>query len=348
MLNRHGNLELCSAQSGTTRSTITVSPPISPLLHVRLSVDYPGKSGVLREVTLDIDEGEIVGLIGESGSGKSTLALAILRLLEHKGGTSRGEVIFRGRDLGGLRRRAMQRIRGNEIALISQSATASLNPALRIGTQLAEAWKAHRSACGHEWKRNVLDIFEQVSLPADEDFLRLYPRQLSVGQAQRVLIAMAVMHRPRLLIADEPTSALDAITRAEVIDLLKQLNRAMNMAVLFISHELLSIAYLCKRVAILRKGEVVESGPAELIFGCPAHPYTRALVSSLPMELPFNSELQPRTPNADIHRRRFQDSCPMAGSCGIGQGPSGPPICLSPFDLDRKRSCRPDETVPVR
>jgi ABC-type dipeptide/oligopeptide/nickel transport system ATPase component len=288
MSNQHSNIELWSAQSATAMTTVMVSPPTNPILRLRLSVDYPGRPGVLREVTLDIDEGEIVGLIGESGSGKSTLALATLRLLEHKGGTSRGEVIFRGHHLEGLTRREMQQIRGYEIALISQSAMASLNPALRIGTQLSEAWRAHRSTCGNEWQRSVLDIFEQVSLPADEAFLRLYPHQLSVGQAQRVLIAMAVMHQPRLLIADEPTSALDAITRAEVIDLLKQLNRQMKMAVLFISHELLSIASLCKRIAILEKGEVVESGSTEQIFCSPEHPYTRALVGALPLELQFS------------------------------------------------------------
>ncbi len=291
MSNQHSNIEPWSAQTGTTMPRVTAPPSTNPLLHLRLSVDYPGKPGVLREVTLDIDEGEVVGLIGESGSGKSTLALAILRLLEHKGGTSRGEVIFRGRHLEELTRHEMQQIRGNEIALTSQSAMASLNPALQIGTQLAEAWKAHRRACGHEWKRSALDIFERVSLPADEDFLRLYPRQLSVGQAQRALIAMAVVHGPRLLIADEPTSALDAITRAEVIDLLKRLNHQMTMGVLFISHELLSIAAPCKRVAILQKGEVVETGSAEQIFCRPEHPYTRALVGTLPVELPtFCSE----------------------------------------------------------
>ena len=150
MSNQHSNIELWSAQSATAMTTVKVSPPTNPILRLRLSVDYPGRPGVLREVTLDIDEGEIVGLIGESGSGKSTLALATLRLLEHKGGTSRGEVIFRGHHLEGLTRREMQQIRGNEIALISQSAMASLNPALRIGTQLSEAWRAHRSRCGIE------------------------------------------------------------------------------------------------------------------------------------------------------------------------------------------------------
>lgn len=291
MSNQHASRELWSAQRAKAMATVKVSAPTTPVVRLRLSVDYPGNPCVLRDVTLDIDEGEIVGLIGESGSGKSTLALAILRLLEHKNGISRGEVIFCSRHLERFTRREMQQIRGNEIALILQSAIASLNPALRIGTQLAEAWKAHRNASGDEWQRSVRGIFEKVGLPTDKEFLHLYPRQVSVGQAQRVLIAMAVMHRPRLLIADEPTSALDAITRAEVIDLLKQLNREMNMAVLFISHELPLIASLCSRVAILQKGEVVESGSAEQIFCSPGHPYTRALVSALPMKLPiFNSE----------------------------------------------------------
>jgi len=168
----------------------TASPTTNPVLHLRLSVDYPGKPSVLREVTLDIDEGEIVGLIGESGSGKSTLALSILRLLKHKGGTSRGEVIFRGRHLEGLTRHEMQQIRGNEIALISQSAMASLNPALRIGTQVAETWKAHQSACGDQWQKSALDIFDRVRLPAG----RSIPAPLSAPTERRTGATSANRH----------------------------------------------------------------------------------------------------------------------------------------------------------
>lgn len=264
---------------------IEAAPPANSLLRLRLSVDYPGRPEVLHNVSLDINAGEIVGLIGESGSGKSTLALAILGLLESRGAISQGEIVFRGCHLDGLTRRDMQQIRGKEIALVSQSALASLNPALRIGTHLAEAWKAHRTARCYEWKRSAFDIFERVGLPTDEKFLHLYPRQLSVGQAQRVLIAMALLHRPRLLIADEPTSALDPITRAEVIGLLRELNRDLNIAIFFISHELLLVASLCERVAILQKGEIVESGSTEQIFYDPQHPYTRALIGALPVRL---------------------------------------------------------------
>jgi ABC-type dipeptide/oligopeptide/nickel transport system ATPase component len=281
MPNRPPNIEL-----EAVLPTVIARWPASPKLLICLSAGYPGKPDVLRDIILDIEEGEIVGLIGESGSGKSTLAMSILRLLNRKGGTSRGEMILRGRHLERLSEREMRQIRGKEIALVPQSALASLNPSLRIGTQFAEAWKAHHGAPRSPWKRRVLDMLDRVGLPGDEKFLRLYPRHLSVGQAQRVLIAIAVLHRPRLLIADEPTSALDAITRAEVIDLLRELNREINMAVLFISHDLLLVASFCKRVAILEKGQIVETGLTAKIFSTPEHSYTKALLQALPVKSP--------------------------------------------------------------
>jgi peptide/nickel transport system ATP-binding protein len=255
---------------------------MTSLLQARLSVNYPNKPGVLRDVCLEIGEGEIVGLVGESGSGKSTIALALLRLLEHKGASIEGEIQFDGRDLLHLRAKGMRQIRGREIALILQSPLASLNPALRIGTQMAEAWRAHVSGpAAKQWKEQALRLFERVSLPADELFLDRYPRQLSVGQAQRVLIAMAVLHRPKLLIADEPTSALDAVTQSEILELFRSLNREMNMAVLFISHDLLAVASLCSRIALLQRGEIIESGPTERMFRDPRTADTRALLEAV-------------------------------------------------------------------
>jgi ABC-type dipeptide/oligopeptide/nickel transport system ATPase component len=254
----------------------------STLLEARLSVDYPNKPGVLREVRLKVSEGEMVGLVGESGSGKSTIALALLRLLEHKGASITGEILFNGRDLLQLRAKEMRQIRGRSIALVLQSPIASLNPALRIGTQMAEAWCAHVSgAASKQWKDHALELFERVSLPAEESFLSRYPRQLSVGQAQRVLIAMAVLHKPRLLIADEPTSALDAVTQSEILELFLRLNREMNMAMLFISHDLLAVASLCSRIAILQRGEIIESGPTEQMFRDPRTADTRALLEAV-------------------------------------------------------------------
>jgi len=253
---------------------------VSVLLEVDISVDYPGRPGALRDLRLTIEEGEMVGLCGESGSGKSTLALAIPGLLDWKGATVRGRIEFAGRDLRRLSAREMRSIRGRDLALVLQSPLASLNPALRIGSQLCESWRAHRR--DGDWKACSLELFERVRLPRDEGFLRRYPRQLSVGQAQRVLIAMAVLHRPRLLIADEPTSALDAITHAETLDLFRGLARELGMALLFISHDLLSVASLCDRIAVLSSGTIVETGGAAELFASPRHPYTRALLAAIP------------------------------------------------------------------
>lgn len=254
---------------------------MNPLLKTRISVDYPNKPGVLRDVELEIAEGEILGLVGESGSGKSTIALALLGLLNHKGGKLRGEVLFDGRDLAKLREKEMRRIRGREIALVLQSPLSSLNPVLKIGTQLAEAWRAHNSMARNQWKEEALGIFDLVSLPAEPSFLDRYPRQLSVGQAQRVLIAMAILHKPRLLIADEPTSALDAITQSEILALFRRLNQQLNMAMLFISHDLLSVASLCSKIAILQRGQIIETGSTRQMFREPRTADTRALLQAV-------------------------------------------------------------------
>jgi ABC-type glutathione transport system ATPase component len=256
------------------------------LLQARLSVDYPNKPGALRDVQFEIGEGEILGLVGESGSGKSTIALALLRLLEHKGASIAGEIFFGGRDLLRLRPSEMRQVRGRDMALVLQSPLASLNPALRIGTQMAESWRAHHSEAklwtdAKLWKPRALELFERVSLPAEESFLDRFPRQLSVGQAQRVLIAMAVLHKPRLLIADEPTSALDAITQSEILELFRSLNRELNMAMLFVSHDLLAVASLCSRIAILQRGQIVETGATEQMFRDPRTEDTRALLQAV-------------------------------------------------------------------
>ncbi len=252
-----------------------------PLLALNISVDYPGKPGVLRDLSIEVGRGEIVGLVGQSGSGKSTLAMAILRLLDLKGGAARGSIDFDGRDLMQLREREMRGVRGKEIGLVLQSPMTALNPALRIGTQLEEAWRCHGGTSA-TWKSKAMEVLESVSLPPDPSFLRRFPRQLSVGLAQRVLIAMAILHRPALLLADEPTSALDVITQSEILQLFAKLNRELDMAMLFISHDLLSVATLCHRVAILHEGEIVECAPVDEIFQRPRHSYTQRLIAALP------------------------------------------------------------------
>lgn len=253
----------------------------TPLLQALFSVDYPNKPGALRDVEIELSEGEILGLVGESGSGKSTIALALLGLLDYKGAKVRGEVRFAGQDLLTLSGRQLRGIRGRQIALVLQSPLSSLNPALRIGTQFRESWRAHHPGRSKEWKTHAAELLERVCLPTDDTFLARYPRQLSVGQAQRVLIAMAALHKPRLLIADEPTSALDAITQSETLDLFRKLNRELGMAMLFISHDLLSVASLCSRITILQNGRIVESGPTARVFRDPRTEDTRALLQAV-------------------------------------------------------------------
>jgi len=238
---------------------------------------------VLRNLQLEMQPGEILGLVGESGSGKSTLALSILRLLDLKGGKTSGSIRLKGRELTTLPESEMRSIRGRDIGLILQSPMSSLNPALKIGTQMYETWRAHKPGTRKECTPKFLEILQSLNLDVAEKFLNRKPAQLSVGQAQRVLIAMAVLHRPSLLLADECTSSLDLITQKEVLNIFRQLSGDMGTGILFISHDLLAVSTLCHRIAILRSGELVEVGVTSEILQRPSHPYTRQLVSALPV-----------------------------------------------------------------
>jgi len=258
-----------------------------PLLSIRVSVDYPGKPGVLRDLSLDLSRGEILGLVGQSGCGKSTLALTILQLLYLKHGRAEGTIHFNGRELSQLKEREMRALRGKEIGLVLQSPMSSLNPALRIGKQLEEAWRVHKQGTKDACSSALLEALENVSLPADTDFLKRYPSQLSVGQAQRVLIAMAAIHRPPLLIADEPTSALDIITQSEILQLFANLSRKFGMSILYISHDLLSVATISHHVAVMEKGRIVESRETARLFQHPEHSYTQRLIRALPVAPQF-------------------------------------------------------------
>jgi len=260
------------------------NPQNNPLLSANLSVSYARKP-VLRGVQIQIQSGEVMGLVGQSGSGKSTLALAILGLLEKKRTHVEGTIQFQNSDLLRLSERDLCALRGRAIALVLQSPLSSLNPALKIRTQLKEAWRAHASGTSADCEAAIRTSLQNVSLPSDHEFLRKYPSQMSVGQAQRVLIAMAVLHRPALLIADEATSALDIITQSEILALFRQLNRSTGMAILYISHDLASVAGICDRIAIMHEGEIVERGTTQQIFANPQHQYTQRLMAAMPQIL---------------------------------------------------------------
>jgi ABC-type glutathione transport system ATPase component len=256
---------------------------VTVLLRAQLSASYPGKPHVLRGVELEIQRGECLGLVGQSGSGKSTLALALLQLLGHQGGKVEGSVTWRGRELLGLGEREWRRVRGREMALVLQSAATALNPHVRIETQFREAWRAHSQEPWPLGRTRVCGLLREVGLEPAEPFLARYPREVSLGQAQRVLFALALLHEPGLLIADEPTSALDAITSRDVLDLMSRLARERDMSVLLISHDLASVATYAQRVAILHEGRIVEQGPPRELFSRPRHEYTQRLVAALPL-----------------------------------------------------------------
>jgi ABC-type dipeptide/oligopeptide/nickel transport system ATPase component len=265
------------AREGMTRSS-----QANALLSARISVRYGKKPPVLRDIDLQILRGEVLGLVGQSGSGKSTLAMAVLGLIDRKKMQVDGAIDFEDCDLLKLSERELRQLRGRKIALVLQSPLSSLNPALKIRTQLKEAWRAHASGSGADCEGAIRAALESVSLPSNDEFLRKYPSQMSVGQAQRVLIAMAVLHRPALLIADEATSALDVITQSEILALFRELNRATGMAILYISHDLASVAGICDRIAILHEGQVVELGSTTQILTNPQHEYTRRLMAAMP------------------------------------------------------------------
>ena len=250
------------------------------LLSLQLTAAYKDKPPVLKGLRLEVRNGEILGLVGHSGCGKSSLALALLGLIQLKGGRLSGSMLWQGRELMDLRERDWLQLRGKEIALVPQSPMSSLNPALKIGRQLEEAWKLHAKGTRQECREAIARALEDVSLPATAEFLRRRPSEISVGQAQRVLIAMAILHRPHLLIADEPTSALDAVTQAEILALFGELNRKSGMSILFISHDLASVYRLCHRIALLNDGEIVECNTPQSIFFNPTHPFTQRLVAA--------------------------------------------------------------------
>jgi peptide/nickel transport system ATP-binding protein len=254
----------------------------APLLDVRdLSIAFGGQTAV-RGISFQINAGETLGLVGESGSGKSATSLAVLRLLPPTA-TISGSVTFDGEDLPGLPEEAMRRRRGREIAMIFQEPMTALNPVMPVGAQIAEAVQAHhRGESRKAVRAKVLAAMDEVGLPDVERRAKDYPHQFSGGQRQRILIAMAIVNRPRLLIADEPTTALDVTVQAQILGLLNGLRREHGLAMLFISHDLAVVAQVADSVAVMQRGEIVEQASVRELFGAPQHPYTRRLLASAP------------------------------------------------------------------
>ena len=259
----------------------------NPLLEVRgLTTHFFTEDGVVRaveNVSFEIFPGEIVSLVGESGCGKSVTGLSLLRLIPiPPGKILNGELLFEGRDLLTLEEREMERVRGNDISMIFQEPMTSLNPVFTIGNQIMEVLQLHQNLDKKEARRRAIEILDKVKIPSPEVRIDSYPHQLSGGMRQRAMIAMALSCQPKLLIADEPTTALDVTIQAQVLHLLKEIQREMGMAVMLITHDLGVVSEIADRVAVMYAGRIVESGPIEAIFGEMRHPYTKGLLESIP------------------------------------------------------------------
>jgi peptide/nickel transport system ATP-binding protein len=255
------------------------------LLEIRDLVIRFGANSAVRGIDLHIEEGEVLGLVGESGSGKSATSLAVLGLLGSAAQVE-GRILWRGGsgevDLLKMSNSALRTIRGREIAMIFQEPMTALNPVMPIGKQVAECGAAHSALSGREAKRKAIEALQAVQIPDAARRYGDYPHQFSGGQRQRILIAMALINRPRLLIADEPTTALDVTVQAQILDLLRALQREHGLAMLFISHDLAVVGEVAGRVAVMRAGQIVEEGACRDLLTRPQHAYTRSLLAAVP------------------------------------------------------------------
>ena len=295
-------------------------------------------------VSFEIRPGECLGVVGESGCGKSTTGLSIMRLLPPNGSVIAGSIELDGRDLATLSERDMERVRGNDVALIPQDPMTSLNPTMKIGRQIAEGVRLHTGASAKEARRRALEVLEMVEMPQPEERLDQYPHELSGGLRQRVMIAMALVCEPKLLIADEPTTALDVTIQAQILDLLDSLRDRLGMAIILITHDMGVIAGRTDRVAVMYAGQVVEEAPTAELFASMRHPYSAALLASVPSVESTTDRLlsihgMPPDLSAPIVGCRFAPRCRFATELCRSEGPEFTPVaeghsvaCYHPVD----------------
>ena len=315
------------------------------LLSIRdLSVRFrlpQGETTAVDGVSLDLAPGEVLGIVGESGSGKSQILYAMMGLLAANGRAS-GRVLFQGQDLLALAPRDLDRVRGDALAMIFQDPMTSLNPYMRVGDQLAEGLVIHKGMGKAQARAEAVRMLDRVRIPDAAARARRFPHEFSGGMRQRVMIAMALLAKPRLLLADEPTTALDVTIQAQVLDLMAELGRETGTAIILVTHDLGVVARLCDRVVVLYGGRVMEEAPAEILFDAPAHPYTRGLLAAMPrLETALTPRLGtiPGTPRSG----GAVTGCPFVDRCEVRL-----PVCatdrpalrdLAAFGPGRRAAC---------
>ena len=317
------------------------------MLDVReLTVEFDTMQGTLRaadHVSFSVSEGEVLGIVGESGSGKSVSVQSILRLLPSPPARIvAGEVHYGGRDLLQLPNHELRKVRGNEIALVSQDPIPALNPVLTVGRQIAEAiWAHHPDVSKREASARAVELLRSVQVPNSEVRVREYPHQFSGGMAQRVVIAMAIANNPRLLIADEPTTALDVTVQAQVMRTLRNAQQATGAAMILITHDLALIAEFAHRLVVMYGGRAVESGPVKDVFRDPRHPYTRALLASIP-RLDVRTQRLTAVGGAPPQLNNLPTGCAFHPRCtlmhGLEKCRGGSPD-LRPVEVGRSSAC---------
>ncbi len=291
------------------------------LLEIKnLHTYFETKRGLIKAVngvTLSVNEGKTLGIVGESGSGKSQTAMSVLQLFEKNQKIHQGEIIFEGKDISKYSEEKMREVRGNDISIIFQEAMTSLNPVLTVDFQLSEVLMLHQGLTKAEAHKRVIELLEAVKIPNPESMARQYPFQLSGGMSQRVMIAMALACKPKLLIADEPTTALDVTIQAQILKLMNDLKEKTDTAILFITHDLGVINQMADDVAVMYCGQVVETAPTEILFSNPeySHPYTEGLMISIPRLNTDRTKRLDIIPGSVPHPLDLPKGCKFAPRC---------------------------------
>ncbi len=308
-----------------------------PLLEIEdLTIGFADARGVLLaadRINLQLHPNETLGLLGESGCGKSVTLRSILGLVPYPGEVIAGSIRWQGRELRGIPRHELERIRGREISMIFQDPTACLNPVLMVGDQLRETLRAKLKISSGEAKHRSIELLDHVGIPSPEQRLGLYPHQLSGGMRQRVMIAIAIACQPQLLLADEPTTALDVTIQDQILTLLAELQRETGMAVILVSHDVGVVAQNCDTVAVMYAGRIMEYGAAQAVMRSPRHPYTRGLLAAVPtLDRPGERQTLASIPGQPPNLAALPPGCPFQPRCPLARE-----ACATiPVELDRR------------